>query len=89
MSKSKAKKAIDKASEGMTFVKEGLDTVRSKQWAEPVGTALGVTASLCNGLGDFVPGLGIIGGAINIGSKILNPAPSLADIKRTEQEVIN
>jgi len=89
MPKSKVKKAIDKASEGMTFVKEGLDTVRSKPWAEPVGTALGVTASICRGLGDFVPGLGIVGGAINIGAKMLNPAPTLADIKRTEQEVIS
>ena len=43
MPKSKVKKAINKASEGMTFVKDVLDTVRSKPLAEPVRTALGVT----------------------------------------------
>ena len=88
MPKAQVKKVIAKASEGMTFVKDGIETVRSKPWAEPVGTALGVTASICNGLGSFVPGLGIVGGAINMGSKILNPAPTLADIKRTEKEII-
>ena len=88
MPKAKVKKAIAKASEGMTFVEDGIETVRSKPWAEPVGAALGVTASICNGLGSFVPGLGIVGGAINMGSKILNPAPTLADIKRTEKEII-
>jgi len=36
---------IAKASEGMTFVKDGIETVRSKPWAEPVGAALGVTVS--------------------------------------------
>ena len=77
MPKAQIKKAIDKTSEGMTFVKDGIGKVRSKPWAEPVGTALGVTASICKGLGDFVPGLGIIGGSINVASKLLNPAPSL------------
>lgn len=88
MPKEKIKIAIDKASEGMSFVKDGLEKVRSKPWAEPVGAALGATASICNGLGQFVPGLGIVGGAVNIGSKLLNPAPTLADIKKTEKEIL-
>ena len=54
MPKAQVKKVIAKASEGMTFVKDGIETVRSKPWAEPVGAALGVTASICNGLGSFV-----------------------------------
>ena len=80
--------AIGKAGEGMTFVKDGLEKIRSKPWAEPLGIAMGATASICNGLGDFVPGLGLVGGAINMGSKILNPAASLADIKRAEKEIL-
>ena len=82
------KKAFDKASDGMSFVKDGISKVQQKEWAEPLGIAMGVTAGICNGLGSFVPGLGIVGGAIQVGSKILNPAPSLADIKRSEQEIL-
>ena len=81
-------KVLDKASDGMSFVKDGIDKVRQKQWAEPLGVAMGVTASICNGLGSFVPGLGMVGGAIQMGGKILNPAPSLADIKRSEKEIL-
>ena len=82
------KKALDTTSDRMAFVKEGITKVQQKEWAEPLGTAMGVTASICNGIGNFVPGFGYIGGAINIGSKILNPAPSLADIKRSEKEIL-
>ena len=32
----------------MSFVKEGIDKVRSKSWAEPTAMAMNVTASICN-----------------------------------------
>ena len=78
------KKVIGTASDKMSYVKEGIDKVRSKPWAEPVGKALGVTASICEGL-NFVPGLGIVGGALKMGSSVLNPAPSLADLARNQK----
>lgn len=88
MSKTGAiKKTVNKASSGMSYVKEGIDKVRAKEWAEPVGTALKVTSSICEGLGTFVPGVGFVGGALKMGSCLLNPAPSLADLKRTQKEI--
>ena len=81
------KKTLAKTIEGMDYVKDGIEKVRSKKWSEPVGLALGVTASICQGMGTFVPGLGILGGALKIGSSILNPSPSLADLKRNQKDI--
>ena len=79
--------AAHKSVEGVSWAKEGIEKIRSKPWAEPAGMALGAAASICQGLGNFVPGVGIIGGALKMGSVILNPSPSLADLKRSEQEL--
>ena len=80
------KKVLDEASNKMSYVKEGISKVRSKPWAEPVGIAMGATASICGSL-NFVPGMGIIGGALKMGSSLLNPAPSLADLVRSQQQL--
>ena len=83
------KKFKDKVSNEMAFVQEGIDKVRSKSWAEPTALAMNVTASICDRIGNFVPGVGLIGSSLNMGASLLNPAPTLADLKRNEQEIIN
>ena len=82
-------KVFKKASDGMAYVKEGVTKVRSKPWAEPIGVALGATANICDGLGNFVPGMGFLGGALKMGSCLLNPAPTLEDLQRDQREIEN
>jgi len=68
--------------------KNYLQKIREKKWSEPLGQALSVTASISNKLSATgVPFAGIVGGAAKIGSSVLNPAPSLADLKRMQQEI--
>ena len=79
-------KLFNKTLDGMNYVNDGLEKVRSKKWAEPVGVALAGTATICEGLGNFVPGIGIIGGALKIGSSLLNPDVSLLDLQRSQKK---
>ena len=68
-----------------TYVTESLDKVRSKEWAAPVACALNVTGSIVQGVGNFVPGFGILGGAFKLGSNLLNPQPNLSDLRKSEK----
>ena len=38
-------------------------------------------------MGNFIPGLGIVGGALKMSSSLLNPSPTLADLKRSQKEI--
>ena len=64
---------MEKIKKTAAYCSESLDKVRASEWSEPVATALTVTGSILTGIGHFVPGVGIIGGAFKIGSDILNP----------------
>ena len=79
--------ALKKVSGRMSYVKKGIEKVRCKSWSEPVGQSLDVTASICEGLGNFLPGAGLVGGALQMGSCLLNPKPTLADLRRTEEKL--
>ena len=55
----------------MQFVKEAqdkLEEVRHKSWAPPVATALKITGEAVNAVGGWLPGVGMIGGALKMGS---------------------
>ena len=78
--------ASEKVFAGVKCAKDGIDKIRSRPWAEPTGIALGVTASICKHLA-FVPGVSLVGGALSMGASLLNPAPTLADLKRQIQEL--
>jgi len=66
------------------YLKKG----RDKQWAEPLGDAMSVTASIADGLRALgVPFAGVIGGAAKIGSAVQNPRPSLTDLIRAHQSI--
>ena len=56
----------------MQFVKEAqdkLEEVRHKPWAPPVATALKITGEALNAVGDWLPGVGMIGGALKMGGR--------------------
>eukprot|EP00092_Neocalanus_flemingeri_P025111 GFUD01027228.1.p1 GENE.GFUD01027228.1~~GFUD01027228.1.p1 ORF type:complete len:752 (+),score=153.06 GFUD01027228.1:200-2455(+) len=77
----------EKIKQTCSYVSESLDKVRSTEWAEPVACVLKVTGTIVQGLGNFVPGLGILGGAFILGTKLLNPQPKLSDLRKTEKSL--
>ena len=70
-------------------VDKSLEKVRSKPWAEPLGKTLNVTGKIVKGCGNFIPGAGIIAGALSCGSSLLNPEPSLQELQKQLNEVTN
>ena len=68
-------------------VDKSLEKVQKKTWAEPLGKSLAITGKILNGCGSFIPGAGIIGGALSFGSGLLNPEPSLQDLKKQRDDL--
>ena len=60
--------------------------VQGKKWAEPTALALKTTGQIITALPPF-PGRSILTGAFGLGASILNPDPSLADLRRTEESI--
>ena len=56
---------------------ETMTTIQSHRMAGPLGKAMHVTGEIVKELGDFIPGAGIIGGALTIGAALFRPRPSL------------
>ena len=80
-----AMKVVDKSKEQMQHVDAALTKVRGQTWSEPLGKACYVTGAIVQGLGNFVPGLGIVGGALSLGGSLLNPMATMNKVHR-EQE---
>jgi len=65
-----------------------IEKIRSKEWSEPLGKVLGVSASIADKLSSAgVPFTGIVAGALKLSTSVLNPNPSLSDLKRMQQEL--
>ena len=79
--------AKTKALSAKTHVDDTLEKIRKKPWAEPLGKTLEVSSKIVEGVGSFVPGAGVIGGALSFGATLLNPAPSLKDLQRDLEQV--
>ena len=73
-----------KARKAKNFVEEGLEKVRSRPWAEPLGKALGVSGKIVGIVEGLVPGANIIGGALSFGATLFNPAPTIEDLLQKE-----
>ena len=69
------------------FIQDSLDKIRAKKWAEPMGQVLGVTAQVVDCVGNFVPGVGMIGAALKLGADLLNPEPSIQDLENGLKEI--
>ena len=75
-----AKKAKD-------HVEEGLEKVRAKPWATPLGKALETSGKILSFVDCFVPGASIIGGALSFGATLLNPEPAKEDLEKQLSEL--
>ena len=51
-----------------------LDKLKAQPWASPLGKAMTVTGGTLKIIGYFVPGVGIVGGALAAGSCLLKPS---------------
>ena len=78
---------FNKAKRAKNHVEEGLEKVRSKPWAEPLGKALEVSSEIVGAVDGFVPGANIIGGALSFGATLLNPEPSVEDLHKQLKEI--
>ena len=47
-----------------------------------------VTASICNRMGNFVLRVSLVGSSLRMEASLLNFTPSLADLKRSKQEIV-
>ena len=65
-----------------SHAKKSLDRIQSKPWSEPIGQALQATADIVNSLRGFIPGAGMIAGALSLGATLLNPQPRLKDLHK-------
>merc|ERR1711971_994692 len=63
-------------------IEAALAKVRGQTWSEPLGRVCMVTAGVASGLGTFVPGFGIVGGALSLGASLLNPSATMNDVER-------
>ena len=62
-----------------------LDEIRRKDWAEPTGAVLKVAANAASLIPP--PAGGVIKGALSMGGSLLNPDPTLADLRRAKEEI--
>ena len=81
----KVKAAKDQVLETGKKGKEKLEEIQKKEWAEPTATALKAAASAVSLI---PPPVGnVLKGALSLGGTILNPDPSLADLRRAKEEI--
>ena len=79
----RAKKQIKQtANESKQHVDACLAKIRGQTWSEPLGQACSVTGGIMTGLGTFVPGVGMLGGALSLGGTLLNPKATMNDVRR-------
>ena len=74
----------------MEFVnkaKKKVEDIQGKEWAPKAAKAMSVTGTVINALGDWIPGVGLIGGALELGSSILNPQPDLSDLQKKLEDI--
>ena len=96
MASSLLKSGVTKAKKAKDHVQEGLEKVRAKPWATPLGTALQVSGKIVGAVDAFVPGAKYLGGALAFGATLLYPEPTpqelqeqLRDIKAIIEESSN
>ena len=83
----KLKAAKDQVLETGKKGKAKLEEIQEKEWAEPTGKALKAAASVVSLI---PPPVGnVLKGALSLGATVLNPDPSLADLRRAKEEIID
>ena len=69
------------------FIEDNLEKLRDKPWASKLGLVLSETGKLVSAAGNFVPGLGLVGGALSLGATLIDPPPSLQDINQLKKSL--
>ena len=87
MASSILRSGVDKAKRAKNHVEEGLEKVRAKPWATPLGQALAVSGKIVGAVDGFVPGANIIGGALSFGATLLNPEPTVDEMQKELKEI--
>ena len=87
MASSILRSGVDKAKRAKNYVEEGLEKVRAKPWATPLGQALAVSGKIVGAVDGFVPGANIIKGALSFGATLLNQEPTVEDRKKELREI--
>ena len=87
MASSLLRSGLGKAKRAKDHVDEGLERVRAKSWAEPLGKALKVSGKIVGAVEGLVPGANIIGGALSFGATLLNPEPTVEDLQKELREI--
>ena len=83
----KLKAAKDQVLETGKKGKAKLEEIQEKEWSEPTGKALKAAASVVSLI---PPSVGnVLQGALSLGATVLNPDPSLADLRRAKEEIID
>ena len=65
---------------GIEKYQETISKLRSKKWSTPLANSMSFTGHILKFVGKGVPFVGILGSALTVGSKVLNPDPSLKDV---------
>ena len=96
MASSMLKSGVAKAKKAKDHMEEGLEKVRAKPWAAPLGKALQVSSKIVGAVDGFVPGAKYLGGALSFEATLLHPEPTpqelqeqLKDIKSTIEGTSN
>ena len=87
MASSILRSGLDKAKRTKNHIDEGLEKVRAKPWATPLGKALEVSGKIVGAVDTFVPGANIIGGALSFGATLLNPEPTVEEMNKELREI--
>lgn len=72
----------------MTYVKDAKDKITSKPWKQPLGMAMLITESTLEDLSGWYPWLSILGGALIIGSSLLNLQPTMEEVNKHAIKII-
>ena len=74
------KRVKQSAEVGFETYEKTISKVRSKKWSTPLAKTMSFTGHILKFAGKGVPFVGILGSALTIGSKVINPDPTLKDI---------
>ena len=75
------------AKKAYNYVNAGIKKVQAQPWASPLGEALEVTGAIFETCGEFVPGLGLLGGALSVAGTLLNPDTSNDELQKELREM--
>ena len=82
-----ASSLVSKAKKAKDHVEEGLEKVRAKPWATPLGKALQASGKVVGAVGGFVPGAKYLGGALSFGATLLYPEPTPQELQEQLREI--